>query len=247
MMIQTFQTATKGDAPDYEWWTPAFLFLQVAGGSVGCGLVNFAWYQNVRSAHLDWKLNDPKHSDENTWLLSTSNITYSYVPRAGRTSDDGDRKKFTIINKEYGGQGASARFRKDGYFATARSEIVYKPSIGLDSSSSITGPVAGVLGSIPVLGNRLGLQPEPDMWSPRWTGRLRPMTLPGEHWGSASTGDQEAGFNTVITDTVAYLLLASTLGILDDDFSFGSGLNDLVQLWATASTMTNERVEGFSK
>ncbi len=246
MIMQTVQTMQSEAGEDYEKWKGNFRKLQLPFGSLGCAAVTFAWHLQVRSAYLDWKLNDTKFDSENKWLLSTSNFTYSYVPRAGRSSDDGARKKFNYVNKEYGGIGATKAYKKDGYFAVARSEIVYKKAGGT-TSDSFLGGVVGALGSIPGVGSRLGLQEQPDMWSPRWTAKLRPMTLPGESWGAASLGDDTAGFDTVVTDSIPYLILASTLGLFDDNFSIGSALGDMMHLWASSRSMTADKVEGFSK
>lgn len=245
-LVVTVQTATS-EAGGYEWWRAAYLFLQFAGGSIGCAITQLMWNGSpINMAHLDWKLNNPKFDNLQKWVNSTANLTIAYRPRTGRNADDGHRQKYNIIDKEYGGPGNTFLFKNEGYFATAKSEIVYKPSIGTDASG-VLGGLTGVLSGIPLLNSRLGIQPQPDMWSPRWTARLRPVTLPGESWGSASTGDQRAGFNTVVNDTIPFLLFASVIGLFDDDFSLDSAALDAFYLLRGGQTMNADRIGGFSK
>lgn len=243
-LVVTVQTAMS-EAGGYEWWRGAYLFLQFAGGSIGCAMTQILWSRNpINMAHLDWKLNDTKFSDLQTWVNSTANLTVAYRPRSGRNSDH--REKMNIVDQEYGGPGSTFLFKNEGYFATAKSEIVYKPAIGTDASGMLGG-LTGVLSGIPLLNNRLGIQPEPDMWSPRWTARLRPVSLPGETWGSASTANFEAGFNTVVNDTIPYLLFASLIGLIDDDFSLGSAALDAFYLLRSGQSMDSDKIGGFSK
>ncbi|MEZ4461234.1 MAG: Tad domain-containing protein [bacterium] len=242
-LVNTIQTV-RSDIKDYEWWTPTFIFLQALGGSLGCFLTNWAWRGNpIRGSHLDWNINHSNLKSENDWLQGTSNVVFAYRPQSGRNSATGQRQKFEYTKAEPGGAAASSLV--EGYFGVSKSEIVYKPSLGTGSGGFL-GNIANAIGSLPLLGSRMGLQPEPDMWSPRWTARLRPLTLPGEEWGSASS-NQKAGFDTVVTDSLPYLAMGSALGFFDDEFTFSSGLKDFFYLWRASRTMTANNIEGLAK
>lgn len=243
--IQTF----LGPSRKLEWFNITFVFLQALGGSVGCLLTNFAWRSAAQGAHLDWKLNSGEFTNDNAWLKATSSLTYAYKPRAGRTDNESGRSKLRYMGDKYEYNRSGLTREVDGTFGVARSELVYKRPFGTGSDNPL-GSVFNLVGELPLLGDRLGLQSEPDMWSPRWTARNRPVALPGEKLGSATGGTANSGsvgFNTVVNDTVPYLLMASTLGILDPNFSASSGLKDLLYLFQSTRTMTDSSIEGFTK
>lgn len=240
--VNTTQTILKSD--DLEWFRLLFAFFQAAGGSIGCAIVNGVWGELTDSDHLDWKINTPLPTagggpSPNKWLQMTSNLTYAYRARAGRNSDEGDRQKFGYVSQDHG---RNFLHRNEGYFGMARSELVYKPAIGTANN------FLSAAGNLPIIGSQvLGLQPGPDMWSPRWTARLRPTMLPGEELTS-STHDAGAGFDTIVADTVPYLLMATVItGILDEKFSIQSGFQDLAYLWRASRTFTTDPTKGLSK
>lgn len=238
-----------GESKGYEWFNLAFLALQTLGGSVGCALTNFAWYQNAQGAHLDWKLNSGEYTDDNSWLKATSVLTYAYKPRAGRNDNESGRSKLRYMGDRYEYNKSGLTRDVEGYFAVSRSEISYKRALGTGAEGGL-GSVLGFLSQIPILGDRLGVQNEPDMWSPRWTARNRPVALPREKLGSATGGTANSGhvgFNTVITDTIPYLVMGSILGIFDPNFSAQSGMKDLIYLYQAGLTMTDTKIEGISK
>lgn len=238
--VQTFQS----DAKNLEWWRPTFLFLQAVGGSIGCFLTNWAWGENsIGGSHLDWNINNENLKSENDWLQGTSNVVFAYRPQAGRNSKTGQRQKFMYMKQEP--QGGPADALVEGYFGVSKSEIVYKRAVGTGSDGFLGG-ISNAIASIPLLGARAGLQNEPDMWSPRWTARLRPLTLPGEEWGAASS-NQIAGFDTVVTDSLPYLAMGSALGFFDDEFTYSSGMKDFFYLWQASRTMTANNIEGLAK
>ena len=202
---------------------------------LGCAAAGFAYHDD---GYLDWRVNESAFSDRNQWLQSSSNVHLAYKPRAGRMDDGADRKKFGIIQKE-GNRGAL--YDNSGYFALSRGEIVYKQPI-----AELATGVFGFASSIPVVSNRLGLNDHPDMWSPRWKAKNRPMVLPGERMGSSVQGP-DVGLNTMINDMIAYLILGSVVGIFDDNFGAGAGLTDLLYLLRVGTTFGPDQLEGIVK
>lgn len=228
--IQTYK-----DSYDHpKGWKTIFAVAQ-AIPLLGCAAAGFAYHDD---GYLDWRINKETFEDKNKWLQSTSNVSLAYKPRAGSMGDSAERQKFTYMKQDYT---KNPLYGNEGYFAMARSELVYKAPF----QALGTGPFS-VVGSIPLLGKRLGLQPEPDMWSPRWKAKNRPMALPGETLGSSVQG-VNAGLGTIINDTIPFLVVGSVVGLLDDDFSAGSGLKDLLYLYRVGTSMGPDKSEGLVK
>ncbi|QED26708.1 hypothetical protein FRD01_05490 [Microvenator marinus] len=203
--------------------------------AMGCAAAGFAYHD---SGYLDMRINESTFEDRNAWLQSTSNVHLAYKPRAGRMDDGADRKKFGIINHE--GQ-RGALYDNSGYFALSRGEIVYKQPI-----EQLTTGVFSFASSIPLVSNRLGLNDNPDMWSPRWKAKNRPVVLPGESLGSSVQGP-DIGLNTMVNDMIAYLILGSVVGIFDDNFGAGAAMDDLFYLLRIGSTFNPGNMEGIVK
>jgi len=231
--VQTFTRSDKHPTP----WKEVFAGMQLVP-AIGCAVAGFTYNS---AGYLDWRINDDNFEDENTWLQSTSAMTLAYKPRAGRNADDGDRQKFDYLSEEYSGPGASELYKNEGYFALSRSELVYKQPFEVLGSG-----IFGTVGNLPILGDRLGLNPYPDMWSPRWKARNRPVVLPGEDLGSAVQGPK-AGLDTIINDTLPYMILGSAIGIFDSHFSFSSAWGDLKYLFRVGKSFSASRMEGISK
>lgn len=228
--IQTYK-----DSYDHpKGWKNIFAVAQ-ALPLIGCAVAGISYHED---GYLDWRINNGTFGDRNSWLQATSSISIAYKPRAGTMSDGEERQKYTYMKQDYT---KNPLYGNEGYFAVARSELVYKqPFTALG-----TGPFS-IVGSIPLLGSRLGLQPEPDMWSPRWKAKNRPMALPGEQLGSSVQG-VNAGLGTVINDTIPFLVVGSVVGLVDDDFAAGSGIKDLLYLYRVGTSMGPDKLEGLVK
>jgi len=228
--IQTFReskTQPKG-------WKAIFLVSQ-ALPVLGCAVSGVSYHND---GYLDWRINKFSFDTRNKWLRSTGNVSIAYKPRSGTMDDSEGRQKFMYMKQDYD---KNPLYANEGYFAVARSEIVYKQPFEILNSAPFN-----VLGNLPFAGNRLGLQDHPDMWSPRWKAKNRPIALPGEKLGSAIQGP-DAGLGTVINDTIPFLVVGSLVGIVDGNFSAGSGFDDLKYLYRVGTSMTGDTIEGVVK
>lgn len=175
------------------------------------------------------------------WLGATGSTTLTYKPRAGRNADSGDRSKLNFLKEDYSGVSASPLYRNEGYFALARSEIVYQDtSIPGNLISNFAAPDSKWAGALKSLTAR------PNMWSPSWTGRLRPVALPGESFGSSTHGGN-AGLNEMFFDMAPFLLVGSLIGLVDDDFSYSSAAQDIFYLHRATQGFNAGNMEGIAK
>lgn len=226
---------TYNDSYDHpNGWKTIFAAAQ-ALPVMGCAVAGVSYHDD---GYLDWRINKETFEDKNAWLQATGSVSIAYKPRAG-TMDDGEgRQKLAYMKQDYQ---KNPLYQNEGYFAMARSELVYKQPI-----EELGTGVMGSLGAIPLAGSRLGLQEYPDMWSPRWKAKNRPMALPGETLGSAVQG-VDAGLGTIINDTIPFLVVGSIVGIVDDDFAAGSAMNDLLYLYRVGTSMDADKSEGLVK
>lgn len=189
---------------------------------------------------LELFLPNTSSTPSDKWLGASGSTTLAYKPRAGRNTNEGDRKRLNFVKKDYSGPGSTALYRNEGYFALARSEIVYV-------DTSIPGMLAGNFSTSSGLAKAFkSLTARPNMWSPSWTGRMRPMALPGEGFGGNTHGG-EAGLNEMFFDMAPFLLVGSLLGLTDSDFSFKSAGNDLLFLYRATKGYTADNMEGIAK
>ncbi len=207
----------------------------------GC-LMAHTMYAN--EGYLDWRIKDNFAENSGTkdaWAQASSNISFSYRPRQGRMDSDGARKKYDILSAPEHDYVRNDDFDVDGFFAMARSELVYKQPFEI-----LATPAFG--GGLSVLANRLGIQKTPDMWSPRWKGRLRPFLVPGETLGSA-VQTTPARLDTIINDSIPLLLLGSIVigDRFGDDFSTDSAKKDIKYLLRAGDTFTPEKLKGVPK
>lgn len=246
--LQTYQTSYSH--PD--GWKTIFVGLQ-AVPAIGCLVAALAYNDD---GYLDWKikesLTDTPIIDFNVgtldkWLKSTAALSIAYKPRAGRNDNAEGRRKFRFMGDRYEANLNAQLYKNEGYFAIARSEFVYKQP--LDEI-----PFLSTISELPIISSRLGLQNNPDMWSPRWKAKNRPIILPAESFGSAvqyRNGTKKAGLDTVINDTIPLLALGSMVGLVpvgqSEPFTLSSGLNDLLYLYRVGKTFTPENLDGISK
>jgi hypothetical protein len=238
---QTFITG-MGDDPDGWEWT--FAIMHIIPWSVGC---LFASWSYKDDNFVDWRLKSSNGNNKQNWLAATGSLHIAYLPRAGRNdSSTGERQKYMYMSRE---ATLSNNFKNEGYFGMARSEIVYKQPVNW------VNPLESLISSIPIFGslltNRLGINHEPDMWSPRWTSKNRPVTLPGERFGSAIS-TTTVGLNVVTRDAVPFLALGSLIGLVgpqggDPPFSIPSAVRDFYYLLRAGQTFGTSQIEGIPK
>lgn len=228
-------------------WKNWFAPLQLTG-SVGCFFAawNYRTFAEPEGAFYDWRIKKRFSNNRRAWASATSSLHIAYTPRAGRNSDTGGRRKYGFLSQE--AQFNKSLYANEGYFAMARSELVYKqPFDVLNSVNSFFGGFPGI-GNI--VNDRLGIQHEPDMWSPRWKTKNRPVMLPGETFGSAIQGTS-AGLNTVINDTVPFLALGSLIGLVpagnNPPFSIPSAVKDFAYLLRVGQTFQTGQLQGLVK
>jgi hypothetical protein len=222
----------------------AFDYFQVMikGGSLGD--MDFA--QKVMDYRVDEGGFEPDALDENEWMQRTSNITLAYRD-AQRSS--GLRDKYSGI---FGDHDESPLYQSDGTWSVARSEVVFgEPAEeNIFSDIPLIGNVAGSLinGSSDALaGPVVYMRGNPHMWSPRWTARLRPVYLPGEHLGTTLSGE-DVGLGAVFIDTLPYLAASKSMAtVVDDDFDVTTAVADMYFMYAASSAYTLDRMEGFEQ
>lgn len=177
----------------------------------------------------------------NDWMQSTSNITLAYMAGAHRKHS---RTNFNKLLGDYD-HNESKLMKSNGHWAMARSEIVYGDSYmtgGDGFLGSLGGFVSGLSGGI-----LAGLIGPPNMWSPRWTAKLRPMALPGETLGSTTNGSP-VGLKAVFVDTLPYFAITSVVsGLFDRNFEFDDALGDFVFFYAASAGYTGDNLEGLTQ
>ncbi len=240
-ILHGFQTWKEGDEGFIETykWKRKFIGTN-AVPALGCIAAHLLYKDE---GYLDWRIKDEFSEDTGTkdaWAQSTSNISLAYRPRKGRMDDSDGRSKYNYLSDDKYDYNKNPLYQNEGYFAMARSEIVYKQPFDILSNGSWGGPFS-------VISSRLGTQTAPDMWSPRWKAKGRPFLVPGETMGSSVQAGNAAGLNTIINDTVPLLVLASALGLLDDNFSGASAAKDLFYLVRIGSTFSSDKLNGVPK
>ncbi len=239
------QTVLESNS-DPSGWKTIFVGVQASPiGSIGCMFA--AWSYND-DGYQDWRINENAASSKQRWLASTGSLHIAYTPRAGRNdSEDGARRKYMYMSREAGLN--RSLYANEGYFAMAKSELVYKQPF------QILSGINNVVQSVPLLGSvfadRLGIQESPDMWSPRWKAKNRPVRLPGEGFGSAISGSP-VGLNVVVRDAVPFLALGSLIGLAgpqgdDPPFSVSSAVGDFAYLLRSGSTFGPGNIGGLAK
>ena len=221
-------------------WKTIFIGLQLVP-AVGCAVASLAYNDD---GYLDWKLKSDVIGEQESWLKGTASLHIAYKPRAGRNDNEEGRSKIRYLGDDYEASLNREIYGNEGYFAMARSELVYKQPLDVLGDGFLSGF------KVPILDSKLGIQDAPDMWSPRWKSKNRPLILPGESFGSAVQGP-DAGLNTVINDTIPFLVLGSMVGLVpvgqSEPFSIGSGVRDLAYLFRVGTTFTPAKLEGLSK
>lgn len=207
--------------------------------SLGCG---FAAYSYNNSGYLDWRIPERLENNQHEWWQATGSLAISYDPHVGRNDDSGDRQKFQFISKEASFDRQA--YGNEGYFGMARSELVYKqPFTWLNSVENwVNGlPLSGGL-----LSQRLGIQDSPDLWSPRWKSKNRPVLLPGENFGSAISSPS-VGFDQVAQDLLPWVALSAATGMFPGGGSPVSAPLDIAYLYRATEGFNMTNSQGLAK
>ncbi|MBA2661266.1 MAG: hypothetical protein H0U74_03170 [Bradymonadaceae bacterium] len=223
--------------------------------AIGCTVAGLIYGGDV----LDYKITDSRSglgvywaalggggsTTDNKWLQNSGSITLAYKPRSGRNSDTEGRKRLRFVKQDYGGIGQTIIYKNEGYFALARSEMMYKDvSITGAITSAISGSASSGSGGLTGFASRVTARP--NMWSPAWTARLRPITLPGETFGETTHGGN-TGMGAMFFDMAPFLIVSAALGLFNDDFGGQSAINDLLYLHRATSGFTHDKMEGIAK
>ena len=188
------------------------------------------------------------------WVFATSNYAFGYKKGNGRFSEDAKAAKYQYMQTDYGLQGGGAQemlYRNDGYWSVSRAEIVYARSFVGEALSGPSGgsPPSGSKGRslLSGLGTLVSSYLDaPNMWSPRYTSRLRPVNLVGEEIES---------MNTMAVETIPYMVFAAPISFAygdGGDFSgmslpSGSGIFNAAQDFALDAFFFWRAGAGFSK
>ncbi len=207
---------------------------------------------DVMRAALDWRVDDggwaPDELEENEWMQRTSNITLAYK-NAERSSDR--RNKFEGILNDHDERPS---FRTDGTWSLARSEIVWGESAEMSAITDLLPGVGGILSGIDIgnfLGGPLvGARGGPHMWAPRWTGRLRPVYIPGEELGpgqSQIAGDP-IGLGHVFIDSLPHMAITATVSsLVSGNFDFFNAVEDMYYMYVASSGFSADLLEGLDR
>ena len=178
---------------------------------------------------------------EDDWLQATSLMAFGYKGHKTRSSTDRDRLNI-MGDKDWKGVSKVQTDMANGVVSVARSEIVYDQS-DIASKFSAEMPIK--------IGKAIsGFTATPGMWSPRWTARLRPVTLPDEEHGRTVDfgGDGEpVGLREMAIDTMPFMLLAVVMSLVDDSVDIPSLMEDAVNYWISSGGFSAENMEGIVK
>ena len=186
-------------------WREMFIALSLFPINVGCVFATLTY--GVGGNYLDWRIHNDFTGNEQAFLAGTASMQLAYTPRAGRNDDAGDRQKYGIMHRE---PVYNDDYGNEGYFAVARSEITYQYPFNFQNN--VWSFLQGVPGIGWLLNDRLGNNRYPDMWSPRWKSRMRPMVLPGEAFASPIS-ENGGSFYRAVMDTMPYLSMAAVVGL----------------------------------
>lgn len=240
--------ARSGKFPRY--WEP--MLFGILSTPLGCLAASIM----LGDAVLPWELKPTvsylstgSDMTDDKWLKAMSNVVISYKMHPDRFSETGDRQKYNYMRYDYNTD-SSPLIKGGGYFAVARSEIVYDGGLLSAAAGAIQGglggPGSGILSN--TFGGLRDLLDQPNMWAARWTARMRPMQLPGEKVQS---------FNGMFKDMLPYMLLASPIAFANSPSEFSlsgargfgeAALLDLAFLEIASMGMTDsEGARGFVK
>lgn len=219
-----------------------YMTVMIRGHSLG----DMEFAQKVMDYRVDEGGFEPDELDRNDWMQRTSNITLAYrnSQRAGLS-----REKYSGI---LGDHNESPLYQTSGTWSVARSEVVFGEPSSNNFLSDI--PVVGSLAASMFSGSSdylagpvVYMRGNPHMWSPRWTARLRPVYLPGEHLGTTHSGE-DVGLGAVYVDTLPYLAASKLMvSVVDDDFDVSTVLSDMYFMYAASSSFTSDRLDGFEQ
>ncbi len=192
---------------------PLAIVLGVVSTPLGCMAASATLGDEVLPYEIDKGLTESYTTlgsgvTPDAWLEATSNLTLSYKMDLDRWEKD--RDKYDYMKQEYKGVGLP--IKPGGYFALSRSEVTYQenpPSIlpgGIDSN--VTQGM-GKLGAVV-----LDVFNQPNMWSARWTARMRPIQIKGE---------TVKPFNGMLHDMLPYILLTTPIAFANSPSSFSLG------------------------
>ncbi len=236
-LLHTFQLVTMSDDTSQELnllWKAALTLVLGAMTTGGCSAANLAFKDQ---GYLDMRIPSRLSSDKNEWAQSTSNVALAYRPRAGRNDDKGNRKKYGFLKSKDASFLHKALYRNEGYFALARSEIVYK-------KTDLIPLNFGKLGN-EIIG-KLTTTQSPDMWSPQWMAKGRPFMMPGESMGASVNGD--VGLNTIVNDSLPLLVVMSSIGLATEkNAGLSSSIGDFAYLLRLGAGFDKETIHGISK
>jgi hypothetical protein len=173
-------------------------------------------WMNMGPFNLRADTNSPRH------MSMKSNIVFSY-----KHSPDVKnvlRENFNIIGQQYANNGRSAVEESSGSWALSRSEIVFPEGLKPRGSPNI------------------GMH-DTWMWHTGWTGKLRPVALPGEQ--TALNYDLE----NMLVDVSPFLWLSrNTLGFLSSPGFDGNAADaDVAALQKALFAMDEPSLDGLSK
>jgi hypothetical protein len=167
-----------------------------------------------------WLVN--RYGTRSAWMAKSSNIVFAYVNRGGAADVHKQEKKYDIVDttgQEPGSSGgwvgeqiAKTIYGTSGYWAMARAEISFQ---GRDDE-------------------------RPDLWSPLWTARMRPVSLPSEFEQGEYTLS-EVFHDALPTMVMAHLINATDFQVM------GQSIIDFLQAMRSTRAMGESTVEGVAK
>lgn len=178
----------------------------------------------MESENVFWSAGMPyrvkRYDNGADWLLATSNLSFAYLADKERMSEDGKRRKYGIVEKDY--LVTEEVYAAGGYWALSRAEISYT---GYDD------PVGDWT------------------WNPKWTTRMRPIAFTGE-WASVSVDGEhtlQKAWRDVLPMLGLASTVVDSVDLEFDQLGLESADVDRKRVEAATEALDDRLIEGVPK
>ncbi|MFU8802224.1 MAG: Tad domain-containing protein [Bradymonadaceae bacterium] len=179
-----------------------------------------------------------RYPDAARWQVHTSNIILAYHQRFDRFDNEGDRQKFEILGD---------------YRGTSQKELQFRAHFHGAAEIGVSGGPGGLLAQETTYGasgywsmsrGEIFFEDDanrpPDLWSPSWSARLRPVSLGDEF----NEGQYE--INQVYHDVMPLMAMAVLMGVTNVS-ALSSAIYDLAYMERVSNAMGPSTIGGLSR